>query len=94
MLSPGFTTKLPPDVEPIENGAQRVRPSAVDDLAWKTALAVLEVKRTSRSRAAKEGTKAYSLIFQMVAGPPFSCRFAAEHSSVMRIGLVSSYISR
>jgi hypothetical protein len=66
----------------------------VDDLAWKTALAVLEVKRTSRSRAAKEGTKAYSLIFQMVAGPPFSCRFAAEHSSVMRIGLVSSYISR
>ena len=47
-----------------------------------------------QSRAAKEGTKAYSLVFQMVAGPPFSCRFAAEHSSVMRIGLVSSYISR
>jgi hypothetical protein len=47
-----------------------------------------------QSRAAKEGTKAYSLVFQMVAGPPFSCRFAAEHSSVMMIGLVSSYISR
>jgi hypothetical protein len=57
-------------------------------------LEFIEAKRTSRLRAAKEGTKAYSLVFQMVAGPPFSCRFAAEHSSVMMIGLVSSYISR
>ena len=77
------------NVEPYLSSAKRFRTSQRPqyDLSWHGI-------KTMQSRAAKEGTKAYSLVFQMVAGPPFSCCFAAEHSSVMRIGLVSSYISR
>jgi len=51
--------------------------------------------------AKRKRTQGVSLVFQTVGGPPFSCRFAAEHSSVMRtglsvmrIGLVSCYIDR
>src|ERR1700694_5148046 len=49
---------------------------------------------TIESCAAKEGTKMHSLVFQAFAGPPFGAHGVAEHSSVMSMVPVSSYIKK
>jgi hypothetical protein len=49
---------------------------------------------TIESCAAKEGTKVHSLVFQTFAGPPFGAHGVAEHSSVMSMVPVSSYIKK
>ena len=49
---------------------------------------------TIASGAANEGTKVDSLFFQTFAGPAFCCRGVGEHSSVMSMVFVSSYIKR
>src|SRR3981189_1004649 len=49
---------------------------------------------TIESCAAKEGTKMHSLVFQAFAGPRFGAHGVAEHSSVMSMVPVSSYIKK
>jgi hypothetical protein len=49
---------------------------------------------TIESCAAKKGTKMHSLVFQTFAGPPFGAHGVAEHSSVMSMVPVSSYIKK
>src|ERR1700716_2930999 len=49
---------------------------------------------TIESCAAKEGTKMHCLVFQAFAGPPFGAHGVAEHSSVMSMVTVSSYIKK